>query len=60
MNGCLGRTLDPSLLVFFPDTVEEDDAYFAGGVLSQTPQDIISLILTDQNDLKEKHFKQLV
>ena len=53
-------SLDPSLLFLFPtlmNTMEDDGVYFVGDILSQPPLDILCLISTDQNDLKEKYFR---
>ena len=49
-------SLDSFLLFFSPilvNTVEDDGTYFVGGILSQLPQDITSLISVDQNESKE-------
>lgn len=48
-------SLDSFLLFFSPILVNtvEDDGTYLGGILSQLPQDITSLISVDQNESKE-------
>lgn len=53
-----GSLFGPISIIFLPYTlvnaIEDDNAHFVSGILSQPSLDTVSLISIDQNDRREK------